>query len=244
MRVLVIENFPNTPLGQLETALTEAKAEIDVRRAYEGDPVPGSHSDHDALVILGGSQSALDDEDSPWLPAVAELAPVFGGADKPVLGVCLGAQLVARGYGGSNILGRPIEFGWHDVRPTKVGADDPLIAPFIGGRPIFHWHLDTFTLPPDAVHLAESERTAIQAFRVARAVYGIQFHFEADRRLVESWNELFADEIADYVPDWPGRCAAEAARCGEIADTVGLAVARAWVALVAQSAAVKSTTDK
>jgi GMP synthase (glutamine-hydrolysing) len=232
MRVLVLENFPGTPLGQVEKALAEAGAEIEFCRAFEGDTVPMGHGGHNALVVLGGGQSALDDDDSPWLPAVAALTRDFGAADKAVLGICLGAQLVARGHGAKNLLGRPIEFGWHEVRPTGAGRTDPLIAPFAAGAPIFHWHLDTFTLPPGAVRLAESDQTDIQAFRIGRAVYGIQFHFEADRRLVEFWNQRFAEEIAGYVPGWPAQHAVEAARHGETADATGLAIARAWVGLI------------
>jgi GMP synthase-like glutamine amidotransferase len=232
MRVLVIENFPHTPLGQVGTALAEAGAEIDLRRAFAGDELPHGQSGHDALVVLGGSQTALDDDLSPWLPGVARLSREFGEADKAVLGICLGAQLVARGHGAENILDKPIEFGWHEVRATEAGRADPLIAPFAAGAPIFHWHLDTFTLPPGAVHLAASDQTVIQAFRVGRAVYGIQFHFEADRRLVEGWNRHFADEIAEYMPGWLERFVAEAARHAEAADTTGLAIARAWVGLI------------
>ena len=76
------------------------------------------------------------------------------------------------------------------------------------GAPLFHWHLDTFTLPPGAVHLAASAMTENQAFRIGRAVYGIQFHFEADRALVERWNREFAELIAEETPDWPERHAA------------------------------------
>lgn len=232
MRVLVLENYPHTPLGQVGTALIEAGARIEFCRAFSGDPLPTGHSEHDALVILGGAQSALDDMDSPWLPAAAALSRNFAEADKAVLGICLGAQLVARGYGAENILGRPIEFGWHEVRPTEAGRTDPLIAPFADGAPIFHWHGDTFSLPPGALHLATSDLTGIQAFRIGRATYGIQFHFEADRRLVEGWNRHFGDEIAEDIPDWPERFAADAARYADTADATGLAVARAWVGLI------------
>jgi GMP synthase-like glutamine amidotransferase len=232
MRVLVIENFAGTPLGQVGTALTEAAAEIDVRRAFLGDALPDGHGDHDALVILGGGQNALDDEGSPWLPAVAGLSRDFGRADKAVLGICLGAQLVARGHGGRNILGRPVEFGWHEVRPTAAGADDPVLSVIGGAAPIFHWHEDTFTLPPASVHLAESAMTENQAFRIGRAVYGVQFHFEADRRLVDDWTNEFAEMIAGYRPDWPTAHPVEAAQHGDKADAAGLAMARAWVGLI------------
>lgn len=232
MRVLVIENYRDTPPGMVGTALAEAGATIDVRHMPACDPLPDGHVDHDALVILGGEQNALDDTGSPWMPALAALSRDFGAADKAVLGICLGAQLVARGYGAENILGRPTEFGWHTVRPTDAGRDDPLIAGLADGGPIFHWHSDTFSIPPEGIHLASSERTDHQAFRVGRAVYGIQFHFEADRRLVERWNAGFADEIIAHTPDWPDRHPVEEKTKGVEADALGLDLARRWVRLI------------
>jgi GMP synthase-like glutamine amidotransferase len=232
MRVLVIENFPATPLGVIADALAEAGVGIDSRRADLGAPIPDDPSGFDGLIVLGGGQSALDDETHPYLPALASLTRSFGEAGKPVLGVCLGAQLVARGHGAANILGRPIEFGWHPVRATEAGRDDPVLAAIDGGAPLFHWHTDTFTLPPGATCLAASDMTAIQAFRIGRAVYGIQFHFEADRKLVADWTRDFADTIAEYAPDWPTRHPAHATRFGPAADAAGLAIARAWVGLL------------
>jgi GMP synthase (glutamine-hydrolysing) len=232
MRVLVIENYVGTPLGLVGRALADAGADIDLRAAWQGAPVPVGHAEHDALVVLGGEQSALDDAGSPWLPQAAALTRAFGEADKAVLGICLGAQLIARAAGADNILGNPIEFGWHYVRPTPAGRNDPVISALGAGTPIFHWHSDTFSLPPHAVRLAESDMTDIQAFRLGRAVYGIQFHFEADRSLVERWNVEFADQIAGHTPDWPERYPSESAIHGDLADTAGAAVARAWAALI------------
>jgi len=231
MRVLVIENFIKTPLGQIEGALSDAGAAIDLRRVFAGDPVPDDASGHDAMVVLGGAQSALDDAEHPYLAAVAALTRKFGAASKAVLGVCLGAQLVARGHGARNLLGRPVEFGWRDVLPTAAGRDDPLIARIGQGAPLFHWHTDTFSLPPGAVHLASSDMTAVQAFRIGEAVYGLQFHFEADRPLVTSWTADFADVIAEYDPGWTDRMPDEAAQNGPAADAAGAAIARAWVDL-------------
>jgi GMP synthase-like glutamine amidotransferase len=233
MRVLTIENYLNTNLGLVGTALEEAAAEVRVLRMPCGDPLPDSHDRFDALVLLGGAQSALDDDTHPYLPAEAALARSFGDAGKPVLGICLGAQLVARGYGGTNLLGRPLEFGWREVRATTAGRADPVLSALGQASPIFHWHLDTFTLPPGAIRLAESDMTANQAFRIGRAVYGIQFHFEADTGIVARWTDDFADEIAPATPDWFDRWPGEAARFGPEADRAGLALARAWVALAA-----------
>jgi GMP synthase-like glutamine amidotransferase len=98
--------------------------------------------------------------------------------------------------------------------------------------PIFQWHDDTFTLPPGAVRLASNAAIANQAFRIGRAAYGFQFHFEADRPLVRYWNTAFAGYIADRQPDWPERFDAEAERHGPDADAAGLALARAWVAAI------------
>jgi GMP synthase-like glutamine amidotransferase len=232
MRVLIIENFIGTPPGQVGRELAHAGIAVEVRRAFQGDAVPDDPDGYAGLVVLGGAQSALDDADHPYLPRIAALSRRFGEADKPVLGICLGAQLVARGHGARNMLGLPIEFGWREVRPTAAGESDPLIAALSERAPLFHWHTDTFTLPPGAVHLAESAMTRLQAFRIGRAVYGIQFHFEADRKLVEAWSREFADVIAGYAPDWPERHPRDAARYGEQADAAGAAIARAWIGLL------------
>ncbi len=232
MRILVIENYPGTTPGQVGAALDEAGIAFEIRRVWDGAALPRSPNGHDALVVLGGEQSALDDADHPYLPRVAALTRAFGEADKAVLGICLGAQLVARGHGATNILGRPLEFGWHPVQPTAAGRDDPVLSELGEGAPQFHWHLDTFTLPPGATHLASSAMTGMQAFRIGRAVYGIQFHLEADRPLVRHWNREFAEIIAEETPDWPARHPTEEARHGEKADSVGLALARAWVTLI------------
>lgn len=232
MRVLVVENFVGTPLGQVGPALTGAGAEVDLRRAWQGDAIPETPAGYDGLVVLGGEQSAMDDAEHPYLPRLAALTAAFGAEDKAVLGICLGAQLVARGAGAENILGRPVEFGWHLVAPTPAGRADPVIATLGEAAPLFHWHLDTFTLPPGAVHLAASAQTPIQAFRLGRATYGIQFHFEADRPLVEQWSHDFAEVIAKYAPDWPARRLRDAAVLGAKSDAVGAAIAKAWVGLV------------
>ena len=232
MRVLVIQNFDGSGLGQVATALGEAGAEIDLRMAHHGDALPDTSDSYDAAVILGGGQNALADDDYPYIPPLLELSRDFSARDKAVLGICLGSQLLARAFGGKNQIGGAGEFGWCPISLTDEGAADPVLRHVPRDFSIFQWHDDTFSLPPGALHLASSNVATNQAFRVGRATYGVQFHFEADRKLVREWNATFAATIAANQPEWPGRFEAEAARHGPGADAAGLALARAWVGMI------------
>jgi GMP synthase (glutamine-hydrolysing) len=229
MRVLVVENMIHSDLGQVGVALGEAGAEIDLRRPFTGEALPADIHAHDALVVLGGEQSAIDDHVHPYLPQLARLMRAFADADKAVLGICLGSQLLARAHGAENLLGQTCEFGWHDVALTAAGEGDPVLNAAGTSFPIFEWHADTFTLPAGAVRLATNPAVANQAFRIGRAAYGMQFHFEAGTRVVEDWNRIFEDQIMGIDPHWLERYPEHAARHAEQADAAGLALARAWV---------------
>ncbi|MGE0283958.1 MAG: type 1 glutamine amidotransferase [Rhizobiaceae bacterium] len=232
MRVLVIENFGGTGLGQVGRALDEVSAEIDYLRLQAGDVLPGDSSAYDAMVVLGGGQNALDDEGSPWFPALMDLIRDFERRDRAVLGVCLGAQLLARTFGGENHVGGHREFGWHSIELKGEAAGDPVFAALPTAFPIFQWHDDSFSLPPEAVGLASSKAIENQAFRIGRAVYGTQFHFEADTPLVEEWSATFANWLAEREPDWVERHPEQARLYGPAANAIGLALARAWVAAI------------
>ncbi len=232
MRVLVVYNYDNTGLGQVGAALTEAGAELDVREVHRGDPLPLDASGHDAAVVFGGGQNALDDEAYPYIPDLLELLRDFERRDRAVLGICLGSQLLARAYGGKNQIGGATEFGWHQVALTAEAKDDPVLSGLPGNFPIFQWHDDTFSLPDGAVRLASSAAVANQAFRIGRATYATQFHFEADRALVSEWSTAFADVLATRQPGWASRHERDAAELGVQADAAGLAIARAWVSLI------------
>ena len=187
MRVAIIENTSITHHGQLGVALHEAAALIDLWKPWSGQPLP-ARIEADALVVFGGEQAATDDHTHPYLPALAEIMAACSAADRPVLGICLGSQLLARAFGAENHLGIAPEFGWTDVTLTEAGRADPLFSGVPDTFPIFQWHSDTFTLPPGAVHLAQSATAPHQAFRLGRATYGTQFHFEASRSVVRDWS--------------------------------------------------------
>jgi GMP synthase-like glutamine amidotransferase len=234
MRVLVVQNYDGTGLGQIATALSEAGAEIVTIRAHHGEAFQPDARDHDALVVLGGAQNALDDAAHGYFPALLDTMRDFAHSGRAVLGVCLGAQLLARALGGQNLIGAAPEFGWTAVDLTPDGRADPLLADLDARFTTFQWHDDTFTLPPGALHLARNAAAEIQGFRFGRAAYGIQFHFEADRPLVAEWSIAFAPYLAERQPHWADAHAREAAAHGPEADRAGLAVARAWVARIAR----------
>ncbi len=231
-RVLVVQNYDNTGLGQVRTALDEAGVEIDLVRAHLGDPLPADSEGHDAAIVLGGGQNALDDAAYPYIPSLLGLIRDFEARDKAVLGICLGSQLMARAFGGSNQIGGANEFGWQQVALTPEAKDDPVVSALPASFRIFQWHDDTFGLPPGAVRLATGSTVSNQAFRVGRAAYATQFHFEADRRLVDEWSRSFSSWLAECQPGWEERRGSEADAHGPQADAAGLAIARAWTSLI------------
>lgn len=231
MRVAIVENTRITHHGQVGVALHEAAALIDLWKPWTSQPLPAA-PEADALIVFGGEQAATDDHTHPYLPALADLMAAYTQADKPVLGICLGSQLLARAYGGENHLGTAPEFGWVDVTLTEDGRADPVLSQVPQTFPIFQWHSDTFTLPPEAVHLARSSVAQHQAFRIGRATYGTQFHFEASRSVVRDWSRTFPDLTERMSPGW-SRAHPDLARSrGAEADAHGLTLARAWVALI------------
>lgn len=231
MRVAVVENTVISHLGQVGAALEEAGAEIVIYRPFKGEVLPDV-TRYDGLVVLGGEQSAVDDALHPYLPELADRMRQAAEADKAVLGICLGSQILARAYGATNLLGRTREFGWHRIHLTEEGAADPVLSAVEDGFPIFQWHSDTFTLPEAAVRLAHNPAVQNQAFRVGRAAYGTQFHFEASRRVVQEWADNFHHLIEAMEPGWLTRHAELAAGDGAVADEAGLAIARAWVKMI------------
>jgi len=231
MRIAIVENTAITHHGQVGVALHEVGARVRQYRPFaDGQlPEPGSF---DGLVVFGGEQSALSDATHPYLPALAALMASQAAAGVAVLGICLGAQVMARGLGAQNRLGAALEFGWCEVGLTADGLGDPVLGALPGAFPTFEWHSDTFSLPPGAAHLAHSPTAPAQAYRAGRAGYGMQFHFEASRAVVADWTRIFPDLVERLEPGWTEALPRRAGGAGVRADAHGLAIARAWVGLV------------
>jgi GMP synthase (glutamine-hydrolysing) len=186
-KILVFQHVPLEPLGTLNQLFKDAGFRI---RYINFDRMPEMRVDpsrYHGLVVLGGPMAADQVDRYPHLAYEQEIIRRAADLGRPVLGICLGAQLIAAAYGGRTQRRTSPEYGWVQVRPTEAGTRDPLIRHFDAGQHVFQWHSDTFTLPQAAVHLAASDSCMQQAFRLFDHVYGLQFHLEADRLLIDRW---------------------------------------------------------
>ena len=187
MRILVVQNSRTAPLGLLGDYLPEFGAELAIVTPPEGDTLPADPEGFDGAVVLGGPQSAADDGTSPYIPRLLDLMRAFSDAGKPILGICLGAQLLARAHGERVYKHNLMERGFRPVETTPAGAEDPVMGSFGLVRHIMQWHYDTFDLPKNAVLLATGPDCANQAFRLGDSQYGLQFHPEVNACIVQDW---------------------------------------------------------
>ena len=145
----------------------------------------GGPAQPQAWLLLGGSGSANDSH----LIAEVEVIQRAVASGTPVLGICLGAQLIAKALGSKVYRNHEPEIGWAPIRFTGEASDDSLFGGFTAPETVFHWHSDTFDLPESAVRLAWSDACQNQAFRYGSNVYGLQFHLEATPDIIERWQK-------------------------------------------------------
>ncbi|MFJ3673386.1 methyltransferase domain-containing protein [Streptomyces sp. NPDC090106] len=192
--IQIVEHAPQEGPYAIGDALEKAGLPLRVSRTWAGDPVPDTVDDIVALVVMGGPMAAYDDFPS----RTAELALLRAAleAEVPVLGVCLGAQLLAVAAGGAARPGNGAQVGWSGVRMTGTAHDDLLFAPVPEQLRVLHWHSDTMDLPPGARLLASCDRYEAQAFRVGASAWGMQFHLEVDEAAVGAFAAAFPEEAA------------------------------------------------
>ncbi len=185
-RVLVIEHDATCPPALFGDWLEDAGCEVVVARPYAGQGLP-TLAEHDALLVLGGPMAATDPH--PWLAPLRVLVREAAGAALPTLGICLGHQVCAVAFGGTvepNPRGQ--QLGLLDVGWLPAAADDPLLGPVSTPRRAVQWNDDLVTrLPDDAVPLALTPEGELQAARFAPTVWGVQWHPEVDRAVLEVW---------------------------------------------------------
>lgn len=192
---LVIQHVAVEGPGALGEALRARGVTLRPVRVFAGDPVPAC-CDAEALVVMGGPMGVYEDDRHPHLRDERRLIESALAAGQPIIGTCLGSQLLASALGARVYPNSRKEIGWYEVALAGAAADDALFA---GAPPRFtpvHWHGDVFDLPAGAAHLASSAITPHQAFRHGSNAWGLLFHLELDRPQLDSWLTAFADEMA------------------------------------------------
>jgi len=187
---VVLQHAPHEGPGLLAGLITDAGHDMDVVCLDAGAALP-SASAVGAVVAMGGAMGVHDTDRFPWLADERAWLAEVVGRGAPVLGICLGAQLLAAALGADVTTGPSPEIGVGEVELTAEGRADAVLGGDGSRLPALHWHGDTFAIPPGAVHLATSDRYRHQAFRYGRAVYGLQFHLEVDDALAEAWRPEF-----------------------------------------------------
>ena len=194
-KILSVQNIGYEPLGLLEQMFVSDGYDIEKLNA-QNDSVPTRPLGYAAIVILGGPMAVYDNLD--YLQKEQELIRNAIKNETPLLGICLGSQLIAQAAGGSVYRGKKKEIGWYNVYLTPASSNDIFRGFTNKTIKIFQWHGDTYDLPANAKILAYSDLYP-QAFRIGSAV-GIQFHFEVDEHLIQTWiNEYNNDLIAEKI---------------------------------------------
>jgi GMP synthase (glutamine-hydrolysing) len=183
--VLVIKNDAKEGAGQLGSLLYARGFEQRALPSWEADYASISPSNYSGLVVLGGAQGAYETDTYPYLIDEIRLIQSFVDAGLPVIGLCLGAQLLASALGGEVRQNVNKELGWHDIQLNDDGLADPLMEGHPKNASAFHFHGDYFRTPPGCVNLVSSDITHCQLFRFKENVYGFQYHVEVDLPLIE-----------------------------------------------------------
>ena len=208
MRILYLVNALDSGPGVLLDEATKAGAEADVIYTLEGRDlatgeardVPEAAEGFDGLVVLGGVMGVYEEADYPFIDKTRHLVRRFHEEEKPVMGVCLGSQIVASAFGApvyrmKEKLSAQEEWGFLPQIWERAAAEDRLLADAAPGLSLMHWHGDTFDLPAEAIRLSTRETCPNQSFRIGEKVYGFQFHLEVTRDILDGWSAFRAKAL-------------------------------------------------
>lgn len=196
LRLHYLQHVSFEGLGQIRPWAEKAGAAISATRFHEDQPLPGVDA-FDFLVIMGGPMGTGDTDRHPWLVREKQFIRKAIATGKAVLGVCLGAQLIAAAMGARVYPNTHREIGWFDIQRTPAGADHAIGGCLPPQLKVFHWHGDTFDLPTGARRIASSAACRNQGFVLGQRVAGLQFHLETTP---ESLQALIANGGDDLKP--------------------------------------------
>ncbi len=194
--IIVLQHVACETLGTIAEALTGRGLQPVYVRPFQGQSVPESIDAAAGLVVMGGPMGVYEAHRYPFLTHEMRLIEDALHREVPVLGVCLGSQLLAATLGAAVTKGPGKEIGWHPVSLTDAASDDRLWGGAERTFTAFNWHGDILELPAGAVSLASSSLTANQAFRYGASAYGFLFHMEVTTEIIEGMVDTFADELA------------------------------------------------
>ena len=196
--ILVVQHAEPEGPGLLLPALRSCGLPCRTVRTFEGEPVPRAAGDAAGVIIMGGPMGVYESERFPHLQDEIALAADALGRGLPILGICLGSQILAAAAGARVYPGPEKEIGWFPVTLSAAGRSDPVLGVFPAETVFFHWHGDTFDLPEGAVLLASSRLYPHQAFRIGGRAYGGQFHAEITPGMVDLFVEAGASEASAF----------------------------------------------
>jgi len=197
MKVLVIQHTVHEGLGSFEEVLSCRDINVSIIRTFAGDRFPAHGDDQDGLIVLGGPMGVYEMERYPFLEQEKALISSALQAGVPILGICLGSELLASVLGAKVYPAPSKEIGWFPVTLTEAGFSDPLFSEVSNVFVPLHWHGDVFDLPSGAVSLATSKQTACQAFRWSKNAYGILCHLEVTPSIVNGMVADFGAELQE-----------------------------------------------
>jgi len=184
-RVLALQHVWDDPMGYLGEILQEHSIDCEVVNVEEAPiPDPGGY---DALIVLGGPQHVPADDKHPYFAQEKALIRKAVEQDVPLLGICLGGQLLAHALGAEVRRHHMIELGFFEVQLTDEGRIDPLFQGLPDHQQVFHWHMDVFDIPTGGVQLATNDNALNQAFRFGPRAYGLQYHIEVTPDIFHTW---------------------------------------------------------
>lgn len=198
MRIHWLQHADFEDLGVIAPWLAQHGHSVHGTCLYAGEALPEA-AGFDALIVMGGPMNIYEHAAHPWLPAEKRLIAAAVEAGRRVLGICLGAQLLADALGGPVRRNEHSEIGWFEVQLTPEGRQSPLLGGLPQNFKAFHWHGDTYALPPGAQHLATSAGCAQQAFSFGERLLGLQFHLEATYANAAEWFRHESPAPGEYV---------------------------------------------
>lgn len=197
-RIHYLQHVHFEGLGYIETWVKKKNFSVSSTRLFESEKLPGI-DDFDWLIVMGGSMSVNDVDEFPWLCGEIEFIREAVKAKKTVLGICLGAQLIAKALDAKVFSGDYKEIGWCEIQPYAMSERHRLHSLFAENQLVFQWHGDSFELPKGAVGLACSRAYANQAFVYNDTVVALQFHLEATEESIAALLEYSASDITSGI---------------------------------------------